>query len=145
MSNIVNAVALLALLQRQLEGQELRIVVLIAMLHAFVLMILLSLPLARGNVKPNRLYGLRTRGTLADERVWYEANSYAGRLMIRGGIAGIVLALGLFFVPGMNELYVPVVLGALLLIVLAFTAWSVREARRIERRLRDADAGSSTV
>lgn len=145
MSNIVNAVALLALLQRQLEGQELRIVVLIAMLHAFVLMILLSLPLARGNVKPNKLYGLRTRGTLADERVWYEANSYAGRLMIRGGIAGIVLALGLFFVPGMNELYVPVVLGALLLIVLAFTAWSVREARRIERRLRDADAGSSTV
>lgn len=145
MSNIVNAVALLALLQRQLEGQELRIVVLIAMLHAFVLMILLSLPLARGNVKPNRLYGLRTRGTLADERVWYEANSYAGRLMIRGGIAGIVLALGLFFVPGMNELYVPVVLGALLLIVLAFTAWSVREARRIERRLRDADAGSSAV
>lgn len=138
----MNIIASLVLLQRQLEGQELRIVVLIAMLHTFVLMILVSVPLARGTVKPNKLYGLRTRATLADERVWYEANSYAGRLMIRGGIAGIVLALGLFFVPGMGELYVPVVLGVLLLIVLAFTGWSVRQARRIERRMRDAETGA---
>ena len=140
----MSIMASLALLQRQLEGQELRILVLVAMLHTFVLMILVSVPLARGTVKPNKLYGLRTRATLADERVWYEANSYAGRLMIRGGIAGIVLALGLFFVPGMGELYVPVVLGVLLLIVLAFTGWSVRQARRIERRMRDAETGNST-
>ena len=139
----MSIMASLALLQRQLEGQELRILVLIAMLHTFALMILVSVPLARGTVKPNKLYGLRTRATLADERVWYEANSYAGRLMIRGGIAGIVLALGLFFVPGMGELYVPIVIGALLIVVLALTGWSVRYARRLERRLRDDDAGNS--
>lgn len=132
--------AWLGLLQRQLEGQELRIAVLIAMIHTFGLMILISLPLARGTIKPNRFYGLRTRATLADERVWHEANRYAGRLMIRGGAVGMMIAVVLFFAPGMYDVYVPVVLGVLLLVVLALTGWSARHARMLERRLREEGA-----
>ena len=38
----------------------------------------LSIPLIRRRVKPNRFYGFRTPQTLSDERIWYDANAYAG-------------------------------------------------------------------
>ena len=60
-----------------------------------VLVIVLELPLAMNLVKPNHLYGFRVRKTLADERIWYLANSYAGKGSILTGIITIVLAVGL--------------------------------------------------
>ena len=123
---------------RELSTGELRVLVLLAMLHVSALLVLISLPLAKRQIKPNSLYGLRTRATLADERVWYQANAYAARLMIRGGLAGVVLAIGLFFVPGLGELYVPVILGLLLVGALGLTWWSARYARRLAGSL-DAD------
>jgi uncharacterized membrane protein len=57
-----------------------------------VFLILLELPLAMNLVRPNPLYGFRVRRTLSDERIWYLANSYAGKVSILTGIVTIVLA-----------------------------------------------------
>jgi uncharacterized membrane protein len=61
-----------------------------------LLMIMLAIPLIRRQVKPNPLYGVRTPKTLSDERVWYEANAYAGRLLLRLGMMLIVTVLMLY-------------------------------------------------
>ncbi len=45
-----------------------------------------GVPLALRKVKPNMLYGFRTRATLEDPDLWYEANAYAGRLLIVSGL-----------------------------------------------------------
>lgn len=37
-----------------------------------------SIPLMLKLVPPNRLYGFRTRQTLADRETWYRANRFAG-------------------------------------------------------------------
>jgi len=60
-----------------------------------VLVILVELPLAMNRVKPNHLYGFRVRKTLSDERIWYLANSYAGRRSVLTGIITIVFAAAL--------------------------------------------------
>ena len=61
-----------------------------------------ALPMILRRDKPNRWYGFRTPKTLGDERVWYEANAYSGRLLF--GL-GVILAAGsaaLRFVPGIG-------------------------------------------
>jgi uncharacterized membrane protein len=57
------------------------------------LFVAISLPLMLRRVPPNRAYGYRTRATLTDERIWYEANAYFGRWFI---IACATAALGFF-------------------------------------------------
>ena len=42
------------------------------------LMMIFSVPMIQGNVKPNRIYGFRTAKTLADPKVWYPANRVMG-------------------------------------------------------------------
>jgi uncharacterized membrane protein len=48
-----------------------------------------------GKIPPNRFYGIRTRKTLSDKRVWYAANRFGGWLFITSsliylGIAALV-------------------------------------------------------
>lgn len=52
----------------------------------------LSMPLIRRRVKPNPWYGFRTRKTLSDERIWYAANEFSGRLMFAAGFLTALMA-----------------------------------------------------
>jgi uncharacterized membrane protein len=63
-----------------------------------LLLIALSAPLIRRRVKPNRWYGFRTAKTLSDERIWYDANAYAGRKLSFAGVVFIVAAVAFYFV-----------------------------------------------
>jgi len=56
----------------------------------------LGLPMYMKKVKPNPVYGFRTRKTLSNEAVWYDANRYAGRCLILTGVFGIVMCLAVF-------------------------------------------------
>jgi uncharacterized membrane protein len=87
------------------------------LLFVFVslLMVGLAVPVIRRRVKPNYLYGFRTPKTLGDERIWYEANAYAGRLLLRLGIALTLAAIGLYFAIGANFVVYNVVFGLLTL------------------------------
>ena len=71
----------------------------------------------------NCLYGFRTWKTLSDERIWFEANAYAGRLFLRLGIVYVIAALVLC--PAFGEHFVAynvtcavIVLGGLLIVTL---------------------------
>ena len=46
------------------------------------LFFLIAVPLAAGWIKPNRLYGVRTRTTLQDADAWYRCNRVFGAVLM---------------------------------------------------------------
>lgn len=68
-----------------------QVLLLLVFLLSGALIAFVSLPLIRGRIGRNYLYGFRTPKTLESDDVWYPANRYAGRELLR---AGLVLALG---------------------------------------------------
>lgn len=52
----------------------------------------LGIPLWVAMVKPNRVYGIGTAATLADEALWYAANRAAGRDLVVVGALTLVLS-----------------------------------------------------
>ena len=52
--------------------------------------IAISIPLVLRKVPPNVIYGVRTRKTLSDPRIWYEANYRGGMALIVAGIVALV-------------------------------------------------------
>lgn len=104
------------------------------------LFVALSVPLMRRRVKPNMLYGLRIRATLADERVWYEANAKSARDLLVLGLGISVLAVGLPLVPGMTTgLHMAILLGVTSVGVVVMTATGISRANRL---LRNREAGA---
>jgi uncharacterized membrane protein len=63
---------------------------------AFALFIL-SIPLAIGLIPRNRLYGFRTKRTLADDALWYRANRFAG--------FGIMIASAIYYAVAVARPY----------------------------------------
>lgn len=62
---------------------------------AGLLITALAIPMWLRLIGPNPWYGFRTPKTRSDERIWYEANAYAGRLLALTGL--IVVATAVFF------------------------------------------------
>jgi uncharacterized membrane protein len=104
----------------------------IAMLLSVILFLLsglvfigISLPLIQRRVRPNPWYGLRVPKTLHDERIWYAANEFSGRMLFVAGlfIAGCALLFApLALIPGIGRegydlLCTGAVVGSLLLAV----------------------------
>jgi len=59
---------------------------------AFILFIV-AVPLALGLIPRNRLYGFRTRTTLADDSTWFRVNRFAGfGIMVASAIYAAVAA-----------------------------------------------------
>ena len=94
----------------------------------------LSVPLARRKIRPNHWYGLRVPATLADERVWYEANARAGRGMLVLGM--LVMALGalLYLVEMPSWLGITLWLSLIVCGVILFVIRSWRFANRLLER-----------
>jgi uncharacterized membrane protein len=67
-----------------------------------LLLLVLSVPLIRGKIRPNPWYGFRVRRTLEDPAVWYKANAFAGKALLRAAIVMIVGSLALYVVPGLD-------------------------------------------
>ena len=79
-----------------------------------LLLILVAIPLALRKVPPNVIYGYRTRATLADEDVWYEANAYFGRRLIVSCLIGAGAAWALYVLhPFPPDVFLPVSLVVL--------------------------------
>ncbi len=57
-----------------------------------LLIVLLAIPMILGKVRPNRLYGFRTRKTLSDPEIWFPANRAAGFAMVVAGLAMMIAA-----------------------------------------------------
>ena len=94
---------------------------------------LIALPLALRKIPRNRLYGVRTRRTLADDRVWYETNAYGGRCLIVASAVTIAMVVILGLTPLPRDLLVPAGLAALVVPSLVAAILAVRHAGRISR------------
>jgi uncharacterized membrane protein len=78
------------------------------------LFILVALPLALRKVPRNRVYGFRTRATLADDAVWFAANAHFGRGLVISSLCSSVIAFVLFVLqPFPPEVFLPVSLLAI--------------------------------
>ena len=55
--------------------------------------ILISIPLVLRKIGPNVVYGYRTRATLSDPALWYEANALFGRRLIAACLVSALAAL----------------------------------------------------
>jgi len=55
---------------------------LILFVLASLFLVGLSIPLAQGRVKPNRIYGVRLPLTLNNPDMWYKVNAYVGRVLL---------------------------------------------------------------
>jgi hypothetical protein len=73
---------------------------LVTVLACQALFALIALPLALRKVRPNPVYGFRTRSTLADEALWYEVNARFGAVQLVASALGAAAAL-LLFRPGL--------------------------------------------
>lgn len=54
--------------------------------------LLLAVPLVLGRIPQNRFYGVRTRKTLSNKRVWFAVNKLAGRLIITSSLIYLSIA-----------------------------------------------------
>jgi SdpI/YfhL protein family len=67
---------------------------LITVLACDAVLALVAVPLALRKIRRNVVYGFRTRATLADDFVWYEANAHFGRgLLIASGLSAAAILL----------------------------------------------------
>ena len=85
----------------------------------------LGVPLWLKRVPRNRLYGVRTVSTLADESRWYAVNASAGRAMVGVGLATAILSVtldGLGVVGDAHKLTMALVLifGAAVVTIVGF-------------------------
>ena len=79
-----------------------------------LVLILIAIPLALRKVRPNVVYGYRTRATLSDEDVCYDANAYFGSRLIVACLIGVVAAWALYVLkPLPPDLFLPVSLVVL--------------------------------
>jgi uncharacterized membrane protein len=57
-----------------------------------IVFLIISIPMVIGKIPRNRFYGIRTRKTLSDERVWYAANRFGGWLFITSSLIYLGIA-----------------------------------------------------
>ena len=80
---------------------------------------LISIPLIKELIPPNRIYGFRTRTTLSNKDIWYNVNKYAGKDLF---VAGLINFFSGFVVLGFKYRLSTKILT---LIVVGFLAISV--------------------
>ena len=84
----------------------------------------IGIPLVLRKVPPNIFYGCRTRKTLSDPKIWYEANHISGRdFCISGALVFLASVLMLLFGQSVNADYAVITLVSVLLLSMAWAAW----------------------
>jgi uncharacterized membrane protein len=66
---------------------------------AGLLVIALAIPLARGQIGPNAIYGVRFPQSFQSDEAWYAINRFGGRRMMIWSIPIIATAIASFFLP----------------------------------------------
>lgn len=67
---------------------------LLTILACNLLLALIAIPLVLRKVRRNVVYGFRTRFTLSDDAVWYEANAHFGwRLLVASIVSAVAIVI----------------------------------------------------
>jgi uncharacterized membrane protein len=98
------------------------------LLVSAILLIALAIPLRLRRIPPNRLYGVRTRATLADETTWYDVNARSGHDLL---VAGVVSLAGIYLFDALGARWAPELrtLAAAVLLIVALAVVTVRATR----------------
>jgi hypothetical protein len=91
------------------------VVILVVFLVNSCVLIGMGVPLARGLVPPNPLYGFRTSATLQDPGVWYSVNRLAGWWLATVAACTFLFRLGLPTAPLVNLAPLAVGVGGMIL------------------------------
>ncbi len=108
------------------EGEIMNEVTLFSILFASVGLLFagLSVPLILGRVPPNHHYGFRTRKTLSDSKIWYEANRLSGHdLLVAGAVITASSLAMLVLAQGWQPDYVVFTLLAVMMLSLTGAVW----------------------
>jgi uncharacterized membrane protein len=98
-----------------------------------LILIGISIPLIMRKVPPNSFYGCRTRKTLSDPKIWYEANHISGKDFCIAGLVVLVSSLAMFALgQNVDSDYA---VGTLLLILLLSVAAAAGHGLIIIRRM----------
>ena len=78
------------------------------------LLVVVAIPLVLRMVPPNVIYGYRTRATLSDQALWFEANAHFGRRLIVASLSGTLAAYVIYRLePFSPEAFLPISLVVL--------------------------------
>ena len=91
------------------------IIVAAANVGSALLFIALAIPLVRGKVRMNRLYGVRFRKSFESDELWYKINRYGGWRLIQWSVVLLVLGLAAPWLQG--DLVLPLAFAPLLVLV----------------------------
>lgn len=64
-----------------------------------ILIIGISMPLVKGKIPMNKLYGIRFKKSYASEENWYKINEYGGKQPIIWSIPLLLFGVLIFFIP----------------------------------------------
>jgi hypothetical protein len=72
----------------------------IVLLISGIVCVAAGIPLLKGKIESNCIYGFRVQKTLANEDIWYQTNKYFGREVIISGAIVILFSVIIFFFCG---------------------------------------------
>lgn len=85
----------------------------------------ISIPLIREKIRPNFYYGFRVRKTLENPKTWYAVNKFAGQRLLIASLVIILMAIGLYLLPGMTQ---PVYAFVTLIFFIALTTIALAQS-----------------
>ena len=95
-----------------------------------VIFVILAVPLMLRKVGPNVVYGYRTRATMNDKTLWYEANAHFGRGLLIGSVISGVAALVIWMMRPPDAL-IPLLVVVLVVPALIAAIATARHIRRL--------------
>jgi hypothetical protein len=105
-------------------------------IFAVFVIIALSVPLVKRQVKPNKTYGVRFKASFQSDEAWYDINEFGGRSMIKWSL--LILAITLFtpWLPVVEqEIWALIIsLAPLLVLGSAWESWKYAKAWRPKDR-----------
>ena len=101
-------------------------------IFAGLLIIALSIPLLKGKIKMNSLYGVRFAKSFASESHWYKINRYGAKQMILCAVFIVVVGIAAFFLPLQENSPLTLVIAfAPVMLVLIPSVQSYRYAKKL--------------
>ena len=96
-----------------------------------ILMIIVCIPLKKGIVKMNMLYGIRFEKSFESEENWYKINEYGAKRFILWALPLFILGICAFLIPFDNEILILIFAFAPLVIILIPTVESYYYAKNL--------------
>jgi hypothetical protein len=105
---------------------------LVMFLISGVILVAISIPLIRGRIAPNSLYGFHVRDTLDDPRTWYKTNTYSGKWLLATGLIFIAVCVLAYNIPNIGlETYSLVCLAGFVIPITISVVCSWKYMKRI--------------